>query len=196
MKDRLYDLSKDIGDPELKEFAEGIGVSEKLAGLVFVGGGYESIIYLDQNLEEWILGTHPTICYTPTPPELAAILRQSDDPVIYRDHKPWLRKAQYQLSGQVQQGIWARDEFRCMSCGRYMGDDGVTLSVDHWIPLESGGPNDESNYLSLCRACNKKKGNMLPLDFCQKFGLDYEGLCRWIDLRNQGLAAMPPEHLR
>ena len=35
----------------------------------------------------------------------------------------------------------------------------------HFVPLEMGGANDTSNYLTACRKCNKDKGGMAPADW-------------------------------
>ena len=67
----------------------------------------------------------------------------------------------YAISGAIQQKIWAADSFACVYCGAKMGD--ILLTVDHFIPLEMGGKNIESNFVSACRKCNKRKGNDSPL---------------------------------
>jgi len=59
-----------------------------------------------------------------------------------------------------------------MYCGAIMGE--VQLTVDHFVPLEIGGKNDTSNYLSADRRCNKRKGAMSPQDWCQQENLDYQ----------------------
>jgi hypothetical protein len=112
------------------------------------------------------------------------LIAQTDDPeqfVLDPDgHTKILqRKARARLSGEVQQEVWARDNFCCMYCGRKMGK-GVQLSVDHFVPLELGGANDTSNYLSACRADNKRKGNMDPQAFCRKYGYDYPYLVQYL----------------
>jgi 5-methylcytosine-specific restriction endonuclease McrA len=51
----------------------------------------------------------------------------------------------------------------------------ITLTVDHFIPLERNGKNDMSNYISACRGCNTDKGRQSPEEFCKDRGYDYEG---------------------
>lgn len=97
------------------------------------------------------------------------ILAASDDPKFYGPDKAWHRKVRYIVSGEVQQKVWARDDFTCQFCGRKMGD--VQLTVDHWIPLELGGANDTTNYISACRRCNKRKADKHPKEFCREIGL-------------------------
>jgi len=115
----------------------------------------------------------------PTLEELAEIIRRSDDPLYFETDpsgvvKAIHRKSERAVSGTVGQKVWARDGFRCLYCGRPMGD--VTLTIDHFIPIESGGGNDPSNLISVCRKCNKTKGNQSPEDYCRAQGLDFVGL--------------------
>ena len=111
--------------------------------------------------------------------ELAEIIRRSDDPLYFETDPSGIvkaihRKSERAVSGTVQQQVWARDGFRCLYCGRPMGE--VTLTIDHFVPVESGGGNDPSNLISACRKCNKQKGNQGPKDYCQSSGLDFTGL--------------------
>jgi 5-methylcytosine-specific restriction endonuclease McrA len=73
------------------------------------------------------------------------------------------------------------DALKCVYCGAMMGK--VQLTVDHFIPLEMGGANDTSNYLSACRKCNKDKGAMDPRDFCEWRNLNYEVLVDYLARR-------------
>jgi hypothetical protein len=93
-------------------------------------------------------------------------LQRSDNPEILVQgslEKIFHRKVRYEISGAVQQKVWVADGCKCMFCFRPMGE--VQLTIDHWIPLEMGGANDPSNYLSACRKCNKNKGGMAPADW-------------------------------
>lgn len=52
--------------------------------------------------------------------------------------------------------IGNRDGHRCQACG--MGtSDGVKLHVDHKIPVDCGGGNDDDNLWILCAPCNLGK---------------------------------------
>lgn len=85
-------------------------------------------------------------------------LQRSDNPEILVQgsmEKVFHRKLRYDISGAVQQKVWCADGFKCYFCGGMMGK--VQLTVDHFQPLETGGVNNESNYLTACRRCNKKK---------------------------------------
>lgn len=56
--------------------------------------------------------------------------------------------------------ILARDGMICQICRLAVTAD--TLSFDHIIPLSKGGPHTQSNLQVAHRACNSKKGNLLP----------------------------------
>lgn len=114
----------------------------------------------------------------PTVAEWCEIIREMDDPKSFEIdptggvkaiHRKMQRGA---ISGAVQQKIWARDQFKCVYCNRMMGD--VQLSVDHFEPLEFGGADDQNNYLSACRRCNKKKGSMPAKQWCEENNLNYD----------------------
>ena len=176
--DRFYQL-------EFKDrpvFHGDIGSVLKISGIIVSGGGVCSglllpsfsgnplseISFYELNEEEW-----------------DDFIKRSDDPeILIGPEKVFHRKVRYEISGAIQQKIWAADEFKCKYCGRKMGD--VQLTVDHFMPLELGGKNDTSNYLSACRKCNKDKGNNDPAYWCLLRGISYPGLALY--LKNRKLA--------
>lgn len=166
-----------------------IGHPLKLSGFIFQGGGEEIHLYLPDAVQYDKLYTKAVL----TPEQWSEVLRHSNDPVLELPEKAFVRKAEYAISGHVQQEIWARDNFRCMVCGRGMGD--VQLTIDHWTPLEAGGKNNESNYISMCRACNKHKGKMLPNEFCAEAGINQHEIESWIKRKNDGRPTVTPRHL-
>lgn len=189
---RLYQLESLplSGDDDFQHLLRGLGVGIKMSGVIFRDKGTEYYVRLDG------AGKAPLgIDLLPDTTSLSILLQESDNPMIYLEAtgKPWLRKAQFQLSGQVQQRIWARDHYMCMVSGKLMGE--VTLSVDHWIPLEREGQNNEHNYITMSRSWNKRKGDKTPFQFCNDIGLDYDGICDWIADRNAGRPGKLPAHL-
>ena len=53
-------------------------------------------------------------------------------------------------------GIFERDEFRCVYCGgQFIADE---LTLDHVQPRVRGGDRSEGNLVTTCRACNTLKG--------------------------------------
>jgi 5-methylcytosine-specific restriction endonuclease McrA len=54
-------------------------------------------------------------------------------------------------------GIFERDEFRCVYCGEQFAAEELTL--DHVQPRVRGGDRSEGNLVSACKACNTLKGH-------------------------------------
>jgi len=139
-----------------------IGSLLKISGLVVTGGGAEAVLYLPSCSA---LQNNEYIAKELSIEEWDDFIKRSDNPeILVGPEKVFHRKVRYEISGAIQQKVWAADEFKCMYCERKMGD--AQLTVDHFIPLERGGKNDTSNYLSACRKCNKDKGNMSPEEWC------------------------------
>lgn len=173
---RIYKLKYENEDRPI--YVKDVGHLLKLSGVMYQGMGasalflmptanyIEDLVIISPKLEDW-----------------QAILDASDDPVFFENNehgnaKAIVRKQQRAISGAVQQKVWARDEFTCMYCGKEMGD--VQLTVDHFVPLELGGENCMSNYISACRKCNKAKGCIEPEKYCDDNDLDYSGLVQYL----------------
>lgn len=60
--------------------------------------------------------------------------------------RPWQRRREE----------WLRDHPLCAAC-ESRGEVAQAEEVDHVIPLEQGGADDESNLQSLCIPCHKDK---------------------------------------
>ncbi len=149
-----------------------IGNIIQIAGIIVQGAGRSVMLMTPDSSTLYDMQT-----ITLSVEEWSAFIRHSDDPSVFEldatgGIKAVHRKLRYQISGAVQQKIWARDGFKCMFCKREMGD--VQLTIDHFEPLELGGVNDQSNYLSACRKCNKRKGNMTPQDWCRDKDYNYD----------------------
>ena len=103
--------------------------------------------------------------------EWSDFIRRSDNPEVLVPNpdgsagltKIFQRKLRWEISGAVQQKVWAADGFKCMYCGAKMGQS--LLTIDHFVPLELGGKNDTTNYLTACRKCNKDKGSQDPREW-------------------------------
>jgi len=144
-----------------------VGSLLQIQGLVVGGGGAQAILLLPSAVDNI---TENTPVRTLTTAEWSDYIQRADQPeILVGEPKVFQRKVRWEISGVVQQKIWRADGFECVYCNRKMGD--VQLSVDHFIPLELGGVNNETNYLSACRKCNKDKGSQHPKDWCkpQKF---------------------------
>lgn len=55
--------------------------------------------------------------------------------------------------------IYLRDGLSCAYCGSGLEDDGVTLSLDHVVPVSQGGNNRSNNLITSCRRCNTVRGD-------------------------------------
>jgi len=68
------------------------------------------------------------------------------------DHR---RKSSGYISGTIRYEILKRAKFRCELCGT--SADKKALEVDHILPRNKGGSDDESNLQALCYSCNAMK---------------------------------------
>jgi len=57
--------------------------------------------------------------------------------------------------------LFARDEFKCIYCGRSSIEDGVKLVPEHVFPRWDGGQNTFYNLVTACERCNKEKFGFL-----------------------------------
>lgn len=65
-----------------------------------------------------------------------------------------ITKHTYDVSKETREAVFARDGDACLKCGTT-----ENLSLDHIVPLASGGDNATSNLQTLCKSCNSSKGN-------------------------------------
>ncbi len=73
-------------------------------------------------------------------------------------HRVWdmTKEPRIRIPPEVRQYVLERDGHRCQACGA-----GKSLTIDHIIPLAQGGQNDLSNFRTLCRSCNSRKGKTI-----------------------------------
>lgn len=62
--------------------------------------------------------------------------------------------------------IYLRDGCACAWCGTRL-EDGVVLSLDHFIPHSEGGSNEASNLVTSCKRCNDSRGARSALKFAR-----------------------------
>lgn len=155
-----------------------LGSLLKVEGLVVGGEGARAVLMLPDTP---MFDKAPDILTLNTE-EWSNFLRQSDNPeVLVMPAKAFHRKVRYEISGHVQQKIWLADNLRCYYCLAKMGK--AQLTIDHFIPLESGGENAPSNYLTACRKCNKLKGSMPAQDWCKEAKIDYDKTLEYLKKR-------------
>lgn len=74
-------------------------------------------------------------------------------------------------------GIFERDEYRCVYCGERFPAEELTL--DHVEPRVRGGDRSEGNLVSACRACNTLKGHRRLSRFLYEEPLARESFFRY-----------------
>jgi len=173
--DRFYQLQLRHRDALVGD----IGSILKIEGIVIGGEGARGTLMLPDAPHD--VFTRDSLWLTIE--EWSDWLQRSDNPDILVQgslEKVFHRKLRYDISGAVQQKVWVADGCKCMYCFRPMGE--VQLTIDHFVPLESGGKNDQSNYLSACRKCNKDKGGMSPRQWCglDKVKWDYDSYVQYL----------------
>jgi diadenosine tetraphosphate (Ap4A) HIT family hydrolase len=67
------------------------------------------------------------------------------------------------ISGTIRYEVLKRAKFRCELCG--VPADEKALEVDHIVPRNKGGPDDETNLQALCYSCNAMKRDTDDTDF-------------------------------
>lgn len=82
-----------------------------------------------------------------------------------RGDKVWehRRKSFGYISGTIRYEILKRAKFRCELCG--ISAEQKALEVDHIIPRNHGGTDDQSNLQALCYSCNAMKRDRDTTDF-------------------------------
>jgi 5-methylcytosine-specific restriction enzyme A len=68
------------------------------------------------------------------------------------------------LPKEVREYVFVRDNHQCRGCGQT-----TNLTIDHIIPLATGGSNDISNLQALCGSCNSQKKHYFDPRFDRKF---------------------------
>jgi 5-methylcytosine-specific restriction endonuclease McrA len=58
---------------------------------------------------------------------------------------------------RVRAAILGKAHGRCQMCGQKVEQHGVVLVIDHKIPVDWGGSNEEDNLWALCEECNAGK---------------------------------------
>ena len=79
---------------------------------------------------------------------------------FYNDQDIWwslCRVERGKVSNKLRFSIYRRDGYRCQCCGK----SGATtcLEIDHIKPIAKGGKTEYNNLQTLCRSCNKEKGD-------------------------------------
>lgn len=79
---------------------------------------------------------------------------------FYNDRGIWdslCRVERGRVSNKMRFLIYQRDGYRCRICGR--SEEYDYLEIDHIKPIAKGGKSEYDNLQTLCRRCNKNKGD-------------------------------------
>lgn len=63
------------------------------------------------------------------------------------------------MNNSLRYQVLKSDNHRCRACGATPQTHGVTLHVDHIVPVSMGGKTEMSNLQTLCDTCNLGKSN-------------------------------------
>jgi 5-methylcytosine-specific restriction endonuclease McrA len=89
--------------------------------------------------------------------KIAEYLAKRSDPWSHR------RKSLSYVPGTQRYEVLKRARYRCELCG--VSAEHKALEVDHIIPRNKGGSDDESNLQALCYSCNATKRDRDDTDF-------------------------------
>lgn len=102
----------------------------------------------------------------------------------YSEPKPRRRTIPPALRLRVLQA----DEYTCQYCGARA--PGVTLHVDHRLPVAMGGTNARGNLVTACEECNLGKGSQLGILTPEKLDARNELICA-VETEMQAVADDP-----
>lgn len=92
-------------------------------------------------------------------------LVEENDTTEYTPKEPnYQKEERAKMTPSVRYRILRRDAFTCQLCGHRADPiNGITLHVDHKVPISKGGKTVDDNLWTLCQLCNSGKGvNDLP----------------------------------
>lgn len=82
---------------------------------------------------------------------------------FYNDREIWdalCRVERGRVSNKMRFSIYRRDGYRCCICGKH--GTSHELEIDHIKPIAKGGKSTYDNLQTLCKNCNKLKGDSYP----------------------------------
>lgn len=154
-----------------------IGSELTIQGLIVGGQDAQALLFLPGF--KW---REDATVHILTDAEWSDFIHRSDDPeVLIGNTKVFQRKIRFQISGAIQQRVWAADGFRCVYCHAGMGT--VLMTIDHFVPIELGGMNNETNFVTACRSCNKDKGNEDARTWCNRRGHNHDAILSYLNTR-------------
>lgn len=97
-----------------------------------------------------------------TPEDINALIKRLNNKThaFYNDKGIWdalCRVERGRVSNKMRFAIYERDGYKCCYCGRSPKYN--DLEIDHIKPIAKGGKSTYDNLQTLCRTCNKNKGD-------------------------------------
>ena len=75
---------------------------------------------------------------------------------------------------EIKESVYERDGNRCQYC--FKPFDRSQLTIDHLVPLASGGLDEITNYVTCCLDCNQSKADKPLAEFARSLGIEVERL--------------------
>ncbi len=123
--------------------------------------------------------------------KLIELCESKIDEYLERRQDPWghRKKSSGYISGTIRYRVLSRAKFRCELCG--ISAEQKALEVDHIVPRNNGGTDDESNLQSLCYSCNAMKRDRDDTDFrkVRKSYEDRESGCLFCEIPKERVIA-------
>lgn len=104
------------------------------------------------------------------------------------------RKGRESLSkrlGKVARQIKARDDHRCVYCGRSAEESGAHLHLDHLNPKSQGGADTAENLVLACRRCNSARQDLSLATWAKKASEELGLAFTWQAIRAQARRPLP-----
>lgn len=160
--------------PDLEPiYLDRLGVEFQIAGVILQGKRQREIILMLPGYKLQDPFGH-TIEY-PSLDDWFSILKYTDNPQHFeldssgKVVKAIHRKSQRAIGQEVQWKVYRRAGFKC----EYDYAERA-LTVDHKIPVELGGTDEDSNLAACCKSCNQTKANMSWEDWLAYMGANPE----------------------
>lgn len=93
--------------------------------------------------------------------EIIDLLKERDGD-FYLNRNIWdsiCRVERARVSNKMRFSIYDRDHYTCRMCHRRFSSD--QLEIDHIYPIAKGGKSTYDNLQTLCKKCNKEKGDKI-----------------------------------
>ena len=97
--------------------------------------------------------------------ECGILLRYEKDILGPTEYRVELKTWRDNVPRKIRLRVYERDEYICQYCGKWCYEsyvnDGKAVTIDHAIPVASGGTNDIENLVTCCRECNLRKSALI-----------------------------------